>query len=112
MNRIGNDILSNPERYFGSKVIVSARFEKRRVGHKKEWLKVETARGVGMVVGVRYLRNGRVYFYEDHIEWNPEGDTIPCVLVVFGPRTNTVRVPIDSVEQVLSNGIWVDELED
>lgn len=95
--QLGKEIVQSPNNYFGGKVKVDKVLFRRRIGSKKEWLQKGIKPRVGIIIGVRRLRNGRVYFYEDHIEWNPDGDPIPCILVAFSPRENPVKVPLDGV---------------
>lgn len=95
---IGEKIVEGPGAYLGAQVTVIAIMKRFRVRHEKTWKKIEIEPRRGMVIGVRRLRNGTVHFYSDHIEWYPTGDPIPCILVVFGPHENPVRVPIDSID--------------
>ncbi len=100
MSEFGKDTLQNPNNYFGEKVKVDKVLFRRRIGSKKEWLQKGIEPRAGIIIGVRRLRNGRVYFYDDHTEWNPDGDPIPCILVAFSPRENPVRIPLDGVTDI------------
>ena len=95
---IGERIMEGPGAYLGAQVVVTAVLKRFRVRHEKTWRKIEIEPRRGMVVGVRRLRDGMVFFHYDHTEWNPTGDPIPCILVVFGPHENPARVPVDSID--------------
>lgn len=94
---IGEAIVESPAEYFGKPVTADSIYTRVRQGHKKTWTKKSIKPRLGLVIGTRWLRNGTVYYYEDHTEWNPIGDAFPCILVVFTPRENVARIPIESV---------------
>lgn len=63
----------------------------------KTWVSKDVKPRPGWVVGFRYLQAGYSAFvgYEEGYEWRPSGETFPCLLVVYWPSLNPVRVPLD-----------------
>ena len=60
----------------------------RRTGYSGRWVK-------GLVIGYRSLQNGIVDWYDDHSEWVPDRERIPCLLIVSGPNRKPERVPLE-----------------
>ena len=83
--------------YFGQRVSVDAKYFRAHNGSKRTWTKIPTKPRLGILIGIRYLMNGRVSWYEDHSEWEPEGDSIPAWLVVYDHNTNPVYVPVGNL---------------
>lgn len=93
------EIRSDIASYFGREVTIAARYRRRhRPGGRRQWEAWFYSTAVtGLLIGIRYLKNGRVEWYEDHSEWYPDEGTIPAFLVVPGPYQNSVLVPVDAL---------------
>ena len=90
---------------FGSIVLVDKKLDRLSAGRTsngtlKSWFSRDIPEAEGILIGVRYLRNGYSYYWEDHIEWNPVGETIPAFLVVLNPHHNHIYVPVDGIREI------------
>lgn len=89
-----NEVVKNN---FGKRVIIDAKYYRNHYGSQRTWRKINQSPKQGLLIGLRYLMNGRVYWYEDHSEWDPEGDPIPAYLVVLDHNTNPIYVPVENL---------------
>jgi hypothetical protein len=82
---------------FGKRVEVNAKYFRSHYYQKRIWIELKMSPKQGLLIGLRYLMDGYVQWYEDHSEWNPEGDTIPAYLVVLDHNTNPIYVPVENL---------------
>lgn len=96
------EIRGNISHYFGKPVVFFAHYRRsheRRGHNNRTWIRFghNKARR-GLLIGIRFLRNGRIDWYTDHSEWYPNGEAIPAFLVSPGPLKNPVYVPLNDLK--------------
>jgi hypothetical protein len=69
------------------------------IAPNRQWVVFENfprgRRVAGVLIGLRYLRNGKIDIYND--TWLPMGDPIPAYLVVTDPYRNPLYIPINDL---------------
>jgi len=91
------------ENLMGKIVLVDRVFKRTYLGedsrnrYKKAWKDCSAEGRPGWVVGERWIQNGaNCYAYGDEpVDWEREGPTVHCFLVVYWPTMRAVRVPLD-----------------